>query len=153
MKKLNDLLDAIKEFEMKYRGQGLVTFDVSALYDLFPDDDGQHANLIGHKWSKTERWPHTDRAGVYAVLDSSLHLLYIGESSWLGNRLSAYFKYAEDSGCRVVHPNWSARPRYVLTVAIASDTAFERFSLEQYLIRRLAPIDNTRGKVSEAVGA
>ena len=73
-----------------------------------------------------------------------MQLLYVGKASLLGRRLSTYFQYTEGrgSGCKVVHEDsWKTPPSFVATFALME--SFEAAALEEYLIVRLNPQENS----------
>jgi excinuclease UvrABC nuclease subunit len=120
--------------------------DWSGLYDLFPDAPLAGAVAADAKWPAT--WPHGARCGVYFILDQNLGVRYVGKASHqlaIGGRLRNYFVSGPQQSCAVVHTNWSAPPRFVVTVAVPVDAPFEASSLEEYLIDVLQPPDNTLG--------
>ena len=81
-------------------------------------------------------------------MDGDLNLLYVGKASTLGTRLGAYCAYAPDNSCRFKHEGyWSSRPRYLLTVGVPDEMAWEAAGLEEYLIRELDPQDNVLGRI------
>ena len=130
----------VREYHESYRHSDLPNLSVSELYCLdkrlsegVPDD---------HVWPA--RWPQAARPGVYFLLGAERKLLYIGRADNLGTRLSNYFRYGEDRQC-VPKDDWADRPPcFLLTVAVAEK--FEASSLEEYLIDRLDPPTNVRGR-------
>lgn len=84
-------------------------------------------------------WPNANLPGVYAFFDADMTLLYIGKASCmtvLGKRLGQYF-YA-DGALRTKMEKF-ADTRFVCTIAVPSDRAFEAPSIEEYLIYSLNP--------------
>jgi len=134
---LNDVLKLVDEFSEKYRGQSLKEFTLSKNYDLFPENTGSNG------WPN--EWPNNGKYGVYLIMDKDKNVIYIGESINIGKRLSDYFQYSEDKSCKIVH-NWSKTPKYVHTIAVSSETWFERLALEEFLIYNVKPIDNKKSK-------
>jgi hypothetical protein len=142
MPTLKKLQDAIAEYETDYRRQDFGRFEPGALYDLFPP-------ATGSPLAWPEPWPHSDDAGVYAVLDASRSVLYVGKASFnhcLGGRLASYFAYEKGrkGSCKIIH-KWHAKPRYVYIVPVPHDRTFEASALEEFLIRKLQPPDNKVG--------
>lgn len=137
-------MKAVLEYSRDFRRQDLPTLEVSELYDLFPDRE----HPVSPCWPE-DYFPNAERAGVYFFFDERLNLLYVGKASMsncLGNRLGAYFKYEEDGKtCRVIH-EWSANLKYLATVAVPPEMPYEAPALEEFLISRLKPPDNSRGK-------
>ena len=74
-------------------------------------------------------------------------LIYVGKASMgncLWNRLGAYFGGRDE--CRVKHDAWKRPPQFVVTVAVPKSSTWEAPALEEFLIQRLDPIDNVRGR-------
>ena len=136
---LKDVLELINEYSEKYRGENLEKFIISDIYKLFPESSDCYG------WPN--EWPNNGRYGVYLIMDIDQNVIYVGESSNIGNRLSDYFQYSEDKSCKIIH-NWSATPKYVCTIAVPSETWFERLALEEFLIYNVQPIDNKKSKYS-----
>jgi hypothetical protein len=135
MSTLKDARDAIDEYQRRFRRDDANRLEVSDPYDLEAD------------W-RSKNSPNATRAGVYLFLDQAQQLLYVGKASWkrtLGGRLYNYFRTEADGGCRIRHEGWSSRPKYVLTVAVPEDMPFEAPALEEYLVAKLKPLDNTVG--------
>ena len=141
-----NILDLINLYHQTYRHPALSAPEVSNIYALFPGDLASHppANC----WPAD--WLQGNRPGVYLIFNAQMGLLYIGKATSLALRLSNYFKYLDGrgTGCRVVHEYWTARPSFVVTVALAK--AFEASSLEEYLIGTLNPPDNKVGVMEKA---
>jgi GIY-YIG catalytic domain len=134
------LLDAISAYHDNYRLPRLEHPDVSGVYALFPDDPvSAHAQ---YRWPQT--WPHSDRPGIYLILDGDRRLRYVGKANRIGARLSAYFQYSKDTrGCHIAHTTWKSRPMFVVTVALGKP--FEASAFEEYLISALQPEENVLG--------
>jgi len=131
----------IAEYEREFRNPSRPPLSVSAPYDLFPKTTEQ-----ANAWPGS--YPQAARRGVYLIGDDEMNVLYVGKASMsntIGGRLSAYFSYAEDRGCRIKHPSWSKAPRFVVTVAVPYDAPFEAPALEEFLLGAISPPDNTRG--------
>ncbi|TRO96607.1 hypothetical protein FKB34_04010 [Glycocaulis profundi] len=114
-----------------YRSRYGIEIDLE-LYDLTPENWA--ANYI----------PFHDTAGCYLFYSEDGDLLYVGKASLknnLGRRIDSYFQ----SNPFAPHPHhrWSAPPRYALVVKVAEP--WEAPSLEEYLIAKLNPRDNTLG--------
>ena len=139
----------LSEYSRLYRRKELQELRVSALYDLCTTKK----DIVGDpqlSWAKDDYWPDCDRYGIYAIFDDSLSLLYIGKASMnnpISNRLGRWFGRNIDGTCRIKDLNWSRPPRYVATAAVDDDMRFEAAAIEEYLIMKLVPIDNTRGKL------
>lgn len=131
------LTNAQKLIEEYNRSYG-TSFITSEPYRLFPDEDGVCE-------FKDQSWPCNGHAGVYLILANDGELLYVGQTLSFGYRFYQYFK--DDNGtCVVRSSNWSKEPVAIVAVAADDDKKYERLSLEEYLIQKLQPIDNVRGK-------
>jgi len=139
MKKLPEVLRFVEEYSIKYRNKHLKKFDISNPYDLFPSENSEY---IG--WPS--EWPNNDKHGVYLIMDKEFNVIYIGESANIGKRLGNYFQYSDDKSCKIVPSDWSVKPKYICTIAVDSQTWFERLSLEEFLIYNTQPIDNKKSK-------
>jgi hypothetical protein len=143
--RLNEELD---EYEGKYRHPALPSLrrgdERGDLYALFPEGK-ESTPGVALCWN--DQWPNSDRTGVYVVFGYSGRLLYVGKADFIGKRLGCYFSSEGGGRCRIKHSGWSEQPMYVTTVAVPDESSFEVFSLEQYLIRRLDPCDNTAGRL------
>jgi hypothetical protein len=142
---LEDLTDKVDEYCAKYRHPDLEAFTLGPLYDLFPGQAGGklHADL---KWNET--WPSNGQAGVYAFLDGSGSLVYIGKSSMKSSvsaRLNAYTSYGPEKSCKLKHDGWIVQPRYVFIIGVPRTTSFEAAALEEFLIREIPTSDNVNG--------
>jgi hypothetical protein len=146
-KTLTDVLEALNHYKSHFRRDGLVPLEFSGLQALFPELES--APEVTSKWP--EAWPFGNRQGVYFVFGSQARLLYIGKASMrhpVGARLSSWFQYAKPSGgCKVVHNGWSEPPRFIAVIAVPEGMAFEAPALEEFLIERLSPPDNVKGRV------
>ncbi|MFV0211427.1 GIY-YIG nuclease family protein [Empedobacter falsenii] len=132
-------LELVEQFKHQFRNPNLEDFEVSPIYDLFPDTN---TNPQFQKWP--EEYQHNGRYGVYFILDSEDTIIYIGKANNIGKRLGNYFKYDSNKNCEIIHENWSKKPKYLLTVAVPNKTWFECLALEEYLIWEISPIDNKR---------
>ncbi len=139
--KIEEVLKHIIEYQEKYRNSDLKDFEISPIYDLFPD---KNTNKEFQEWPET--YKHNGRYGVYLIIDNDFDVIYIGESSNIGKRLGDYFGYCEDKSCLIKHNNWSKKPRYICSIAVQNHTWFERLSLEEYLIYTTKPTDNIKSK-------
>src|SRR5690606_32393688 len=94
-------------------------------------------------------WPLPSRAGVYAFLDQQKKILYVGKASFrnsLAARLSSYCRYESGRGssCKLNHI-WKNSPRYIVIVAVPESSRFEAAALEEFLISKIQPIENSVG--------
>lgn len=140
------VISEINEYSKKYRNPNLEKFDFSELYDLFPENKDTDFDTK-YKWPGS--WPVSgthSNAGVYFVFNNLLELIYIGKSSMNSGicaRLNAHFKDV-DGKCKLIG-NWS-NPKFFFCVFMPHDSKFEAPALEEYLISKLQPCDNTIGK-------
>lgn len=146
MSDLDRLLEAIRDYGVRYRRNDLPDLRIGDLYDLFPKSSRPPLVPCSLSWPQT--WANSDDTGVYAFLDEQLRLLYIGTARVLGARLGAYCAYEVDDTCRLKHDGWTTKPRYVLTVAVPEEMPWEAAALEVYLIRTLDPRDNVRDRIA-----
>ena len=128
-----DVLSKVREYQDRYRSPSLARFDISGRYSL---DRSEKPNDDLH-WPN--KYPHSDRAGVYLIFDEGMVLLYVGKASMgscIGARLGSYFGYAPDKEtCQPRHEWKKGQPRYIIAVAVPEDSPFEAPALEEFLIR------------------
>ena len=148
MPTIRGVIKSIGMYSKKYRHPGCPSFDISQKYDLFPSKNIDGNSGMG--WP--EEYPYADRQGVYLICNKNKQVLYIGKASLthtLGARLGHYFKYAPGRKSCCVNKDhvWSNKPRYLVTVAVPCDMAFEAPALEEYLITKYKNDlpDNTQG--------
>lgn len=109
------------------------SFPVSGVYELSTDN-----------WRRTT-FPFATAAGCYLFYSGDRQLLYVGKVSLthsIGARVASYFRSLPELA--PVHSGWSMPPRYLQVVRV--NEPYEAPSLEEYLIRELDPMDNTRGR-------
>jgi len=141
--KRDELLELVDFYCKTYRHPNLKELTISGLYDLFPE--------IGNPDIYVESaWPSTyllcGSSGVYIFLNNDLEVIYVGVAkSGFGNRLGKYFAYNENRKCRLKDDRIT-NPRYIVCIAVPSETFFEAASLELFLINEIKPINNTLGK-------
>ena len=76
--------------------------------------------------------------GVYFFADENRKTQYIGKSSSdLGKRLGDYWK--DGNGKAVPKNDKSKGVRYIATITVPEDRAFEASSIEEWLIREIKP--------------
>ena len=133
-KSLAEVRSLIDAYNVKYN----TNFVLEKKYKLFPSEDGEYG-------IKEYSWPGNQKAGVYLILDELDNIIYVGQSSSLGRRFYHYFK-GSDGVCTYREGSWSATPKAIVAIVAPDDARYERLSLEEYLIERLQPADNIRGK-------
>jgi len=134
---------AIDEYQTRYRNPQLPRLEVSGLYALRP--------VASHdpRLAWPEEWPSSGRPGVYIIFGADHQILYIGRADVLGVRLGNYFApvAGRGSACRVKSSDWGGDdPAFVGTVAVTH--RFEASSFEEFLIEKLQPRTNSRGKAT-----
>ena len=136
----------IDQYTQKYRSGSLPKLQVGDLLDLSPEQ-GNTKKQAKKNWEN--EWPNGDKAGVYIFFDNNLDVIYVGKASMnntLSTRLYSYFRYNKKTGaCKIKHNDWTTNPRYVLTVAVPTNMSFEAPAIEEYLICKMQPKDNTIG--------
>jgi hypothetical protein len=137
---LDDVSRILAEYHDTYRNPRLEPLKVSGFYDLHDHEPTSVA--VAFRWSNNDKWPNHDRPGVYLVWDDQMSLRYVGRANPLSRRLSNYFRSSAGAGspCKIVHPGWRSRPRFVATVPVQK--SFEAGALEEYLINKLRPVEN-----------
>lgn len=134
MVKLEQLKNAISEYQEKYRRPSSPKLKIEPEYSLFPD-----ASSTGENWPAP--YPSAGKAGVYAMLDRDRNVLYIGKVSMgntLGSRLGNYFGFERDrQTCRIKH-NWKVNPYSLLIVSTPAGMEFEAPAIEEYLITKFS---------------
>lgn len=143
--RIDNLLDRIREYDENYRSEKMGQLEISEPYDISPEKEQAQIRCRG-KWP--EMWPYARRAGIYAFVDENLEVVYVGKASLknsLGARISSYCGYAPDRSCQI-YDGWTNFPRYLVTVAVPEETPFEAPALEEFLISRLQPKENSRGR-------
>ena len=133
-KTLDEARSLVSAYNLKYNTE----FVLEEVYTLWPDKDGEYG-------IKEYSWPGNQKAGVYLILDELDNIIYVGQSSSLGRRFYHYFK-GSDGVCTYREGSWSATPKAIVAIVAPDDARYERLSLEEYLIERLQPVDNIRGK-------
>ena len=137
MAKLDEVLKLVRLYEEKYRHPDLTRFLVSNKYDLFPEKENME-----NSWRQC--YPYTDRPGASLIMDDNDNVLYIGKSSVaIGGRLGSYFCYDDERKCRVRSPYWSTSPKYIVSIAVPFDSAFECAALEEFLLANVQTTDNS----------
>jgi hypothetical protein len=147
----------------RYAVERGVRLEVSEVYDLFPSEPSQLSSGVAHHFPAT--WPRGDRHGVYLFFSAEAEprFLYVGRASGktvcIKARLDGYIdrKARRLRGECVLREEWNGyrrpwgtRPRYVITVAMPTDSATGKCPqadfLEQHLIHNLDPTENIQGR-------
>jgi hypothetical protein len=118
---LVDLQSCLEEMNKRFPRPNMPPLSVSELQDI----------------KTTGSWPHAGNPGVYALFNEKRELLYLGKSSCnsaLGYRLGAHFDKVG-----VARDPWFQGVRYVATIPVPTDRAFEAPAVEEFLIARLNP--------------
>lgn len=145
---LEQLRSSVDEYSTKFRKEGLPKVVEGEIYSL--DQSMAIRGVNAKLFWPDDYWPNTDRRGVYAIFFHE-RLLYIGKASQqdLGYRLSTYFRKEAGTGRCVTTPGYSWTdtdlPTHVVTWAVPECMPFEASALEEYLIERHSPPDNTLG--------
>jgi len=141
-----DFRTAVEYFQANFMPHG-TRIDLSGIYDLKPHLSAVTSVEVQSDW--WDAWPNADRKGVYALFGSQLDLIYIGKVSMkntIGARLSGYFINDNEGICKLKDSRIANDPRYISTAAFPDDIAFFSAALEEFLIAKLNPINNQRGR-------
>ncbi len=133
MTDMKALTEAVHEYEQTCRNPDLPAFEISPVYDTQTNWD--------------TGYPFGDRAGCYAFFDANKKLVYIGKASLshiLGRRIDSYFLRSGSSPSAVLKHQWESPPRYIVSIAVSKP--YEAPSLEEFLIDKLQPSENLRGR-------
>lgn len=80
-----------------------------------------------------EMWQNADKPGLYFLFDENLTLQYIGKASFgsnIGVRIGERFSSKD---CRCMNPKFET-VKFLATIALPRDRAFEASSIEEFLI-------------------
>lgn len=135
MTSIKDLEREIQWFQNEYN----VIFEPSEIYALFPKG-GEYG------WNRNIPYPNCTRAGVYAFLDEDMSVVYIGKARNFGKRFGQYFGYAEDGESCMIRDARVPDARYIKNYATPNGKEYMALSLEEYLISKLNPKDNTMSR-------
>jgi len=134
--------EAVTDYATRYRRTDVPPLEVAPPLDLFPSQPTTGNYTPQFTWA--DPWPFGDRAGVYLIYSASFDLSYVGTAQRLSSRLSQHF-YGRD--CCVFHENFGPQsPRFVINIAVPVNMRFEAPALEAYLIEKLKPVGNVKGK-------
>ena len=95
-------------------------------------------------YRENRKFPDVGEAGCYAIYAEDGELLYIGKAWEIGSRLGTYFMGIRSKSPGATRPDhiWTKPPKYIQTIRVRE--SFEASSLEEYLIQKLRPCDNSR---------
>jgi excinuclease UvrABC nuclease subunit len=130
MPTLQDFQKTIDELNTKFPRPGL-TLVVGQRYDV-------HTQFA-------EGFPNCEEPGVYALIaEDEIEVLRIGKARCLGYRLGSYFRWADREQRRGIAklPGYE-KVRYIVTVSVPADRAFEVHSVEGFLLSTLKPSLNS----------
>lgn len=141
-----DFLRLVDEYQSSFRHERLEKFEHALPYDLFPDVSDSIFDQVT-RWPNP--WPLPSRAGVYAFLDQQMTILHVGKAPFrnsLAAHLSSYCRYepGRRSSCKL-HQAWKNSPKYIVIVAVPQSSRFEAAALEEFLISKIQPIENSVG--------
>jgi hypothetical protein len=94
-------------------------------------------------------WPNAQAQGVYLVFAADSTLLYVGKAAGtknrIGHRLAVWFLPNLNGAGRMPNAKhkWSAEPRFIITTGVADAHSYLVSAIEQFLILKLKPSDNT----------
>lgn len=136
MANLQALTDAINELNRTYPRPSLPPLVPSEPYDL------------ENHWPA--KYPSSDSPGVYVFVDESQTVAYVGKASCnntIGKRLGDYIKKDQADGKpQFKSDKWAdEKLRYIVTIGIESEHAFESGAIEEFLLYRLKPRLNRNG--------
>ena len=124
--------EKIAEFQKKYLNPALSICGHDQIHDL--------------KKGASKYYPFTHEQGVYAIL-AGKSVLYIGKASSMksniGKRAGSYFY--KDGSPKSNH-TWTKPPTHLAAWKAPEGAPFIATALEQFLIQKLGPPDNTRGR-------
>ena len=145
---LHEAIAKIDEYCRSIRHPTLPDLQISPKYELFPKSKPNSSDIPA--WPN--RYPFSDKQGIYLILSRDDRLLYVGKASMnscISSRLSSYFEYEPISRrCQVRNlDKWSESPHYIVTVAVPDSSSFEAPAIEEYLIKNYSKDlpDNTIG--------
>ncbi|MEC8812944.1 MAG: GIY-YIG nuclease family protein [Pseudomonadota bacterium] len=124
--------EALKELKIKYPRPDL-NLEISEPFDT---------NM---PWSSAS-WPNNGLPGLYIFADENDRAVYIGKGSvTISARLNGYWRKGPNDET-LSKSDTSKDVRYVYTIGIPIERAFEASSIEDFLISRVNPARNTNGK-------
>ncbi|MEE2732512.1 MAG: GIY-YIG nuclease family protein [Pseudomonadota bacterium] len=91
-------------------------------------------------------WPNNGLPGLYIFADENDRVVYIGKGSvTISARLNGYWRKGPNDET-LSKSDISKGVRYVYTIGIPIERAFEASSIEEFLISRVNPVRNTNCK-------
>jgi hypothetical protein len=131
MSTLEDVTRVVAEINAQYPRPGL-TLSLSEPYDL------------SNSFSST--YPNNGLPGVYLLFDHGMNVLRIGKASLgrtLGGRFNDYFRWGDKAkGQGIAKDPFYASVRFIVTVGLPIDRAFEAPAIEEFMLQRLdAPLN------------
>jgi len=137
--------EKVRDLITEYGGNYKIDPEIGPIYSLYPE----HTDIeTEFSWPENS-WPFANRPGVYIFLTQEGDFLYVGKASMkatLGRRLTGHFShvdYPNDKTCKTKDV-WKEHPFFVVTVSVREP--YEAPSLEEYLIMKLEPKENTVGR-------
>ena len=127
-----DVLHWLDEFNRNYPRPRMEPISLSPLFDM--------------KGEPSAVWPSADKPGVYCLFNESQELLKVGKASCnrqLGHRLRDYVDTRGNP-----KDEYFKDVRYVATIGVPIERAFEAPAIEEFLIARLDPPLNSIGRNS-----
>ncbi len=119
----------LDDLDKRYPRPWLGRLQISSLYDLRED------------WP--DEYPNADKPGVYFLLNNEKELVYVGKASFsndIGSRLGKRIGYDSQRRALIRDPQWlSACVRYIATVGLAAEHAFEAAAIEEFIVVNLNP--------------
>ena len=149
MKMLEDLIRAVGEYSATERHPALPGLAVSNLYCLL-EAKAPEGYVMSGSWKNNDEFPSSSLPGVYAVLARDLGVMYVGKAIYgLQYRLLQHFP--EDlAGQPAIPEKWPSEPTFLVTIGEPDADAWHRpASLEEFLIRRIDPPVNVRGRETQ----
>ena len=128
-------IDKLKERISWYCERFQLDMQPSEIYALYPQDN---------EYGWPAEYPNSRHAGIYAMLDKNKNVIYIGKSNNIGYRMSSYFAYDENKGCKLKDSRVEG-VAYIITFATKDNEKYACSSLEEFLISELSPQCNTIG--------
>jgi hypothetical protein len=128
---------AINDLNTRFPRPGNLVLKLDGPFDLLKDWRGG-------------KYPNSGLPGVYFLFDATERLLRIGKASCgscIGGRLGAYFRYSPDRTYGAAKDDSYSEVRFIYSVGLPEDRAFEAAAVEEFLLSRFnpAPLLNSIG--------